>query len=634
MLPSRPYHAFTAYHREPGGLRRLDFFVDCLAAWRGERRPQAIRILDIGCGNGNITLPLASLGYDVTGVDQSRDAMQRAQATASSVALKLRLLHGSIELVQNETFDVILASEVLEHLDRPAAFLQELRKICAPDGLLLVSVPNGWSLEECCRRVTTHTRLGRWIKHHVKLALGNADLQSIAVSPHEHFFSWSALTGQLYLTGWKVKHEAASAAWFKEFFYLGARAWFTRGSHVFHTLDAWDAALASRLPRWLADGWLLEARPFDSTRPLVAQIVTTLAAGGAEGVVYELARRLPEHGFDTQVVVLMGGGPLQQTFANADVAVTIFEKRGPFGAWSFFRLRDFLRRERPAIVHTHLFGADVWGRLAAWMQRVPVIVSTEHNVNRQHGWLKRAIKSLLAHLTQALVAVSSEVKTYMQIVEGIPSKKIHLIRYGIDLSHSLPRPLQLFHAPPRLITIGRLVAQKDHATLLRALALVKPAWSLDVIGTGELELTLKKLAQRLGIAPRIRWLGYRQDVAQLLSESDLFCFPSRWEGLGLAFIEAAAAGVPIIASDLPVFHEVLQSSEATYVPVGDATIWATTIETMLQDPSECIRRAQHALLKVKQRYEVSRMVKGYAKLYAELLLSSVQRGNLVKKRFH
>lgn len=600
----------------------MDFFVDRIAAWQGDRAASSIRILDVGCGNGNIALPFAALGYHVTGVDLDAAAIQRATEASSRVSQSVRWLHGSVQLVAGETFDVIIASEVIEHLAQPVEFLQSLRRLCAPDGLLLASVPNGKSVEERIRRLTTYTRIGCSVKRHVKRVIGHEDVQSSACSPHKQFFSWTALVDALYAGGWKVSSDAAAAAWFKELFYLGGRVILRRGSRIFHLLDALDAAMASWTPRACADGWMLEARPFDPTKPLVVQVVTTLAAGGAERIVFELTRHLPEYGFDAHAVVLMGGGPLKTIFDNAGVPVTVFERRGPFGAWAFFPLKDFYARQRPAIVHTHLFGADVWGRLAAWLERVPVIISTEHNLHRDRGWFKRCVAALLARVTTAFVAVSSDVKRYMVSPQGISARKVHLIRNGIDLSHILPRPIEPFHSVPRFITIGRLAAQKDHATLLRALTLVKRPWRLDLVGSGELEKDLKQLAKGLGISQQICWLEYREDVAQLLSQSDLFCFPSRWEGLGLAFIEAAAAGVPILASDLPAFHEILSAKDATYVPAGDVSAWAAAIERILTDPSEYISRAHRVMQKISQRYDVVRMVKKHATLYADLYAHS------------
>jgi glycosyltransferase involved in cell wall biosynthesis len=159
--------------------------------------------------------------------------------------------------------------------------------------------------------------------------------------------------------------------------------------------------------------------------------------------------------------------------------------------------------------------------------------------------------------------------------------------------------------------------------LLEALAQVKRPWTLDIVGTGVLEADLKAQAERLGIASRIRWLGYRSDVPQLLADSDVFCFPSRWEGLGLAFLEAAASGVPIVAFDLPVFHEILEANQASFVPVGDVPAFARAVASLLQDPIPAVRQAYEASLSVHERFSLERMVQAYAELYRELLANKL-----------
>jgi glycosyltransferase involved in cell wall biosynthesis len=115
------------------------------------------------------------------------------------------------------------------------------------------------------------------------------------------------------------------------------------------------------------------------------------------------------------------------------------------------------------------------------------------------------------------------------------------------------------------------------------------------------------------------WHGFRNDVPKLLAESDIFCFSSRWEGLGLAFIEAAASGIPIVASDLPVFRDVLPSSATTYVPPGNVPAFAHAIDALLQDPDARIRAAAEEAERVRKEYDLGRMVDRYATLYRELL---------------
>ncbi len=354
----------------------------------------------------------------------------------------------------------------------------------------------------------------------------------------------------------------------------------------------------------------------------VVHILPTLGIGGAEQMVFELARRLPDRGWDVHVIAMMGGGRFLAEFEHAHIPTTVFPKTGPFGSCGFFPTRECLRELRPAIVHTHLFGADLWGRLAAFTAGVPTVITTEHNLFPHEGWLTRATKRLLASRTDAFVAVSVAVKRHLIEAERVSKKRIRLIPNGIDCARIIPRTARAFRDVPRLLTVGRLDPQKGHATLLKALARVKRPWMLDVAGVGPLERDLKALADRLAIAPRIRWLGVRRDVPSLLSSSDLFCFPSLWEGFGLAAVEAAAAGVPIVASDLDVCREILHDN-ATFAPPGDVPAFAQAIDAILRDPIPRIAIAQRAVSRITTVYSIDRMVDGYAKVYRELAHSTV-----------
>ncbi|MBI4138654.1 glycosyltransferase [Candidatus Uhrbacteria bacterium] len=354
-------------------------------------------------------------------------------------------------------------------------------------------------------------------------------------------------------------------------------------------------------------------------------VTHSLEMAGAERLVVELASRLPAKGFETSVVTVLSGGALEHLLAEGDVRVFAIPRRGFFGLATICALYRAFRAERPEIVHTHLFLADTWGRLAAWLARVPVIVSTEHNVNPTYGFFHRLTNALLSFLTDAHIAVSGDVKAELHRVEGVSLKKIRVILNGIDLGRVVPRGTRPFRDVPRLITVGRLHPQKDHATLLKALALIKRPWRLQIVGVGPLEGELRALAERLHLSSRIEWLGAREDVPELLAASDAFCFPSRYEGFGLAAVEAAAAGVPMIASDLPPLREILAGDDALFPPSGDVSAWADAIRRTLDDPTAAVLRANRAVPKVAAAASLDRMVEQHAKLYRELLKKAGRR---------
>lgn len=624
MRPSRPYHAVTAYHREPGGLRRLDFFMDRVQAFAGDDDPAEYKILDIGCGNGNISIPLAAMGFQVVGMDFSDAAVKAAAQAAEEAGVMATFVVGDETAVPDNSFDIIICSEVLEHQSRPEVFLQTIKKKLTPHGLVLFSLPNGQSLEERIRRLLDRNQGGRWVKKIIKRLIGISTIQSLAQDPHKQFYSYRRLIKQLKDAGFMVVFSDNASVWFKEFFYLMGRIWMRRGSRCFHVLDAWDNVMSDYWPRKTADGWLLETR-LSQAQPLAVQIIPTLELGGAEIIVTQLAELLPERGFSVAVLAHVRTGQLHKILKSKHVPCTVMERRGFLGRWkSFWNMRQWLMDVRPEVVHTHLFGGDTWGRLAARLAGLKNIVTTEHNVNPDYSRTRSLVLRLMAGFSVKYAAISKMVSVYLQDRVGVPQTKIRLIYNGLDLSKIKKRSGTLLHDIPRIIYVGRLEEQKNPELLLRALSYIKQPWQLTVVGDGSLRQKLCNLAYELRLAPRVSFLGVREDVPDLLADHDLFCFPSKWEGFGLAVIEAAAAGIPVLCSDLPVLRELLDDSQVTFVPSDDIQAWSQAVRSVLIDPATYTEKARRAAESDWQKFEQRNMAAAYAELYQEVLAEGLK----------
>lgn len=614
MRPSRPYHAVTAYHREPGGLRRLDFFVDRIMRRVAERNPSGYKILDVGCGNGNIAIPLAVMGFDVTGIDLSDASIKACVQAAQEVGVKASFLAGGIEAATDQ-YDAIICSEVLEHQSDPKVLLTELKKKLRPGGVLLLSVPNGQSLEERSRRFLNHTRLGLFFKNKIKKVLGQGMVQSSAQDPHIQFYSYSNLTKQLRESGFWIMASENAAVWFKEFFYLIGRAWMKRGGDIFHRLDSLDNVWSGYWPRLTADGWLLELEAAHEGK-LVVQLIPTLGLGGAERIVMCLAERLTARGFSVVTLAHINGGELENEFLEKRLPCTVILREGFLKRWkNFWALRRALIDLAPTWVHTHLFGSDFWGRLAARSAGLKNIATTEHNLNADFSLWRNLALIFTRSLSLSYVAISKQVNDYLIRKIRVPEKKIHLIYNGVDLKRIKPRVSTSLRDIPKMIFVGRLEQQKNPEFLLRCLAPIKQPWELTLVGEGTLSPKLKSLAEELKIAPRLRFLGLRTDVPDLLAQHDFFLFPSLWEGFGLSVVEAAAAGVPVLTSDLPVLRELFNDEQVTFLPPNDLSTWTKAIESALANPAPWLAKARHAAASDWSRFSDENMADEYAKLY-------------------
>lgn len=335
----------------------------------------------------------------------------------------------------------------------------------------------------------------------------------------------------------------------------------------------------------------------------------------------DLVRRLPSEIFDVKVATTVRGGALVEDFKNTGISAYIFDKKSKLGLGVIWKLWRFLRKEKPDIVHTHLFGGDTWGRIAAILARVPVIVSTEHNMNFDEGWIKRKVKKFLSHFTKKIVAVSEAVKNYSVSRDKIKAKKITVIVNGIDLDKFALIPEKEFSNPPVIGIIGRLEEQKGHKYLFEALNLIKIIpWILWVVGDGSKKNELERLAKDLNLRERIIFLGARKNIPEILSGIDIFVMPSLWEGLGLAVLEAAAAGKPIVASCAGGIPEIIEDRKTgILVEPKNVKSLADGLERILLGKIDAREMGGRAREIVKEKFSAERMVEAYEKLYKELL---------------
>jgi 2-polyprenyl-3-methyl-5-hydroxy-6-metoxy-1,4-benzoquinol methylase len=256
------YWRFTEFDREPSGLKRLDLLVSAVVDHQRETRKDNLRIIDIGCGNGNISLPLASLGYSVWGVDIDPRSIEEARQRNPFPNATFSVMDAN-ELVGQERFDVINCSELFKHLPQPEKLAESAWGLLERDGLLLATIPNGRGPEEIVRRFPVTTSLGRKVltvlrrtvlRRAEKVQTENID------SPHLWYFSHGELRRLLERAGFVVIAVRNWTFFFMQSHYLFLRLLTRRGSRLFRKLDDLDSYLADRVPLALGGGWLFIAR--------------------------------------------------------------------------------------------------------------------------------------------------------------------------------------------------------------------------------------------------------------------------------------------------------------------------------------------------------------------------------------
>ena len=293
------------------------------------------------------------------------------------------------------------------------------------------------------------------------------------------------------------------------------------------------------------------------------------------------------------------------------------------------RLHRLIRLIRPDLVHLHSrIGADVLGGIAARLARVPVVHSRRQD-NPEPPWMV----ALKYRLHDRVIAISEGIAKIL-LEEGLPAEKLRCVRSAVD-----PRP---FQRPPdkawfraefglsedsRVIgVVAQLIERKGHRVLLEALpGLVEhfPALKVLMFGRGPREADLRERIARFGLGERVRLVGFRHDLPRILPCLDLVVHPALMEGLGISLLQAASAGVPIVASRVGGIPEAVRDGgNGLLVPPGDSEALGRAIRRVLSDPGLAAELGAAGRLWVSREFSVDGMVEGNLEVYRELLATT------------
>ena len=303
-------------------------------------------------------------------------------------------------------------------------------------------------------------------------------------------------------------------------------------------------------------------------------------------------------------------------------------------------LAELFRRERPDIVHTHSSKAGIVGRIAARMAGVPCVVHSIHGFGfnpYQSSAVRRlfvALERLTAPWTKKLVAVSAEnIREGLGL--GIGSREQYvLIRSGVDIERirkaaaaSDPKKLResLGVAADRkvVLTVGPFKPQKDPVAFVRMAA--EAAKSCDravflMVGDGELRPQIEREARELKLGDRLKLLGWRKDIPELLNACDVFALNSLWEGLPRAGVEALIAGKPVVACAVNGVPEIVRDGENGFLlPPGRPEEMADRVARILNDGALARRLSENAAKSIGEEFDIRGMVARQEELYGSLL---------------
>lgn len=385
----------------------------------------------------------------------------------------------------------------------------------------------------------------------------------------------------------------------------------------------------------------------------MARVITRLNIGGPSIQAVRLTTALEAYGFSTVLFHgRLGAGEGDMSYlippgTDARFVDSLCRPLSPLDDLrTLLRLYKEFRRMRPRLVHTHMAKAGMLGRLAAAAYNATAprrdrarVIHTYHGhvLDGYFGAVATrifiALERALARLSDRIIAISPAIRSdLLQKYRIGRDAQYRVVPLGFDLSPfagvnaatrlAARRALNLAEGAPVISTVGRLTPIKQPRLFLDVVHLVAQRHP-DVValmaGDGELRGDVEAYAAELGIADRLRLLGWRKDLATIYAATDVFLLTSRNEGTPVALIEAMASGTPGVSTDVGGVTDVIGGPDAgRTAPFGDAAGLARAIEDLLRDPALRAATGARARARVLERYDINRLVADIAALYGEL----------------
>jgi sugar transferase (PEP-CTERM/EpsH1 system associated) len=364
----------------------------------------------------------------------------------------------------------------------------------------------------------------------------------------------------------------------------------------------------------------------------VMHIVEALGVGGGvEQGIANLIERMDPRLVEHVLCSVFRLGPRMERYPADRVRVICLNQKSRTQVLPLARV---IREVRPAIVHSRNWGT-LDAVVAARCVRFCSVIHSEHGLEahpsadpKRRGWLRR----VAFELADQVFCVSSRLRDSLAGQTGFPARKIRVIHNGVDLDRfrrdcsarqRVRRELGVADGELCIGCVGRLNRVKDYATMLQAATLFAASndrWRLMIAGSGSDFDALQAIVNTSQpLQGRVRFLGDVRGISEFLSALDVYVLPSLWEGISNSLLEAMAAGLPVIASDIGGNPEVVVDGKSGFLfPVGDARRLADRLDLLYRQPDLRERIGAQAAVRVHQEFALPAMVRQYEELYSAL----------------
>lgn len=353
-------------------------------------------------------------------------------------------------------------------------------------------------------------------------------------------------------------------------------------------------------------------------------LIVSMPVGGVENQIVSVAQRLDHKKYNLSICCIKGLGLLGEKAAEMGIKTIALDlmKSSRFSLNIPYQISKVLKDNEVHILWTHQYVANLYGRLASLLAKTPVVIATFRALYDSPKIHRSIFNHLLSYKTDKLVAVSKAVAADVTSFDRVSLEKIKIIYNGIDLSlfeMKIPKKdcRKKLGLPENDIIVGstgRMSREKNHKIIVDAVKRLPLNVKGALIGDGPLRESLEQAGRNKFYF--LGQLGY-SFVPIALKAMDFYCFPSLWEGMPSALVEAMAVGLPIIASDIPPHREIMGEA-GILVPAGNADAFAKAINILMDDHSLRNSLGKKAAARAKM-FSIENTVKSYESLFDEVI---------------
>ncbi len=363
----------------------------------------------------------------------------------------------------------------------------------------------------------------------------------------------------------------------------------------------------------------------------ICYVIGQLGRGGAEKQLYELVKGINREMFHPVVISLSSGGGWVKEFRKLHIQVIELQRRKNRELTRLFKLIKLFRTIKPDIVHTYLFSANSYGRIAAIIAGVPVIIASERSLpetGKDKTGYQVFLDRILAFFSDGIICNSLKASDTLVKKYSFDAEKVFTVHNGINTVDFLREPDldgQQKIAGKVVGTVGRLHSSKNYRLFLDMARIVLERFEpgslkFVVIGEGKLRDELEKYSQQSGIADNVVFTGERDEVFSLLQTMDVFVMTSLYEGLSNAIMEAMMAGLPVVATDVGGNSELVINGETGFLcPSNDAASLAERVIGLLGNERDAGQVGDRGKKRIVTEFRVEKMVRETEEIYKGFL---------------